>query len=918
MSEKSIPNIEVNEWLESLQSVANEYGEAEAGKLLDHLANKSTHSNLITAQNPAPAILAGDNKPSALNNINSDYVNTITPDQEVPYPGDRKVEQKIRSYLRWNAMAMVTRANKKYDGIGGHLSSYASAATLYEVAFNHFFKGKDHPDTNGIGDSVYFQGHISPGIYARAYMEGRLNEEQLDHFRREVTGKGLPSYPHPRRMPEFWEFPTVSMGIGPINSIYHARFNRYLENLGLKDTSNSHIWCFCGDGEMDEPESTAALTLAAREGLDNLTYIINCNLQRLDGPVRGNGKIIQELEALFRGSGWNVIKVVWGEMWDEIFRKDTKGELVAKLNETVDGEFQTYSAQTGAYIRENFFGEKLKHLVDHLSDEDLEHLPRGGHDTDKIFNAYRAAVNHKGAPTVILAKTVKGWALGDKIASRNATHQVKKLESKELKAFRETLHLDIPDSKLEAGYPDYFLPEKGSPELTYLFERRNALGGFLPLRKTTYEMLPNPDPSVFNEALNGTGEKLQASTTMAFARLLKLLMRDKNMGNRIVPIIPDEGRTFGMDALFSEVKIYAPFGQKYEPVDSKHLLSYKEAKDGRILEEGITEAGSLASFTAAGTAYANSGITMVPMYIFYSMFGFQRVGDLIWAFADSRGKGFLFGATAGRTTLAGEGLQHCDGQSLLTASTVPNCKSYDPAYAYELAVIIQDGINRMYCDDNVEIVGRDADSSDCFYYIALYNENYVQPKMPLIGEGEEDFLKECIIKGMYPIKAADKIEAKSDKHVRLFGSGSIILEVLKARELLSKDFGVSSDVYSVTSYQELRVDALDAENWNTLNSSQEPKVPFLNSILGDSKAPIVATTDHVKGVPEMITKFMKAPYYVLGTDGFGLSDTREAMRDYFKITAEHIAVKAIYALVQNGVLDKSQLDYAIKTYDVSR
>ena len=716
---------ETGEWLDSLDSVIEIGGRSRARYLLARLMERAREQGV-----GVPAM------------VTSDYINTIPPEQEPWFPGDEVLERRIRAYIRWNAMAMVDRSNHRFDGLGGHLSTFASAAALYDVGFNHFFRGKGD---GGFGDQVFFQGHAAPGVYARAFLEGRLTEEHLDRFRREVDGGGLPSYPHPRRMPDFWEFPTVSMGLGPLNAVAQARFNRYLLHHEIADTSKSKVWAFVGDGEMDEPEAMAGLSIAAREQLDNLIFVVNCNLQRLDGPVRGNGKIIQELEAIFRGAGWNVIKVIWGRGWDELLARDVDGVLVNKMNSTVDGEFQKYAVESGAYIREHFFGPdpRLQRMVEHLSDDDLRMLPRGGHDYRKLYAAYKMAVEHEGSPTVILAKTVKGWTLGAGIESRNATHQIKKLTADELQDFRDRLQLPIPDSELTDGDPPYWHPGTDSPEFEYMMARRRTLDGSVPervVRKKMFRPGARPEsvsPGPFADVLAGTGEKVQASTTTAFARLLRNLLRDPDVGARVVPIIPDEARTFGLDALFREYKIYAPFGQRYEPVDAELLLSYREASNGRILEEGITEAGSMASLTAAGTSYATWGQPMIPFFIFYSMFGFQRVGDLIWAFGDQRGRGFLLGATAGRTTLTGEGLQHCDGQSQLLASAYPNCRAYDPAFAYEMGVIIRDGIERMYGPE----------PEDCFYYLTLYNENYSMPAMP---EGVED----GIVRGLYRFRAA--------------------------------------------------------------------------------------------------------------------------------------------------------------------
>src|ERR1041385_9012443 len=734
--------LETREWVDSLDYVLSKGGPERAGRLLQQL---SLHARRE----------AGVHLPFT---ATTPYQNTIPARQQPPFPGSQEMERRIKSLVRWNAMAMVVRANRVENGIGGHISPFASAATLYEVAFNHFFRAKTD---DGDRDVVYFQGHATPGMYSRAYLEGRLSKEKLENFRRELKpGGGLSSYPHPWLMPDFWEFPTVSMGLGPIQSIYHARFIRYLENRGLKESRNGKVWAFMGDGEMDEPESLGSITLASREKLDNLIWVINCNLQRLDGPVRGNGKIIQELEAIYRGAGWNVIKVIWGREWDDLLARDVDGVLVNKMNTTVDGEFQKYAVESGAYIREHFFrpDPRLRKMVEHLSDDDLRKLSRGGHDYRKLYAAYKAAVEHVGSPTVILAKTIKGWTLGPGFEGRNATHQIKKMTEAELKTFRDRLYLDqIPESVLEGGLPPYFHPGNDSAELQYMFQRRAALDGPIPTRIVKPAPLPVPPDETFTELLSGTGEKVQASTTTAFARLLRGLLRDKGMGARVVPIIPDEARTFGLDALFSEVKIYAPFGQQYEPVDANLVLSYREAPKGQILEEGITEAGAMASFTAAGTAFATWGTPMVPFFIFYSMFGFQRVGDLIWAFGAARGRGFLLGATAGRTTLHGEGLQHDDGHSLVHASTVPNCRAYDPAFAYEMATLIRDGLRRMY-----------EDGEDFFYYLTLYNENY---RMPAMRDGCEDGL----LKGLYRYAPAP---ADGENRAQILASGTAMLAAL--------------------------------------------------------------------------------------------------------------------------------------------
>ena len=799
---------------------------------------------------------------------------------------------------------MVDRANHRFEGLGGHLSTYASAASLYEVGFNHFFHGKGDGTA---GDLVYFQGHAAPGIYARAYLEGRLTDEQLDHFRRETSGPGLPSYPHPRRMPHFWEFPTVSMGLGPLNAIYQARFNRYLHHRQIVDTSNSRVWAFVGDGEMDEPESKAALSLAAREGLDNLVFVVNCNLQRLDGPVRGNGKVMQELEMTFRGAGWNVVKVVWGREWDALLAADVDGVLLAKMNSTCDGDFQKYAVESGAYIREHFFGPdpRLAAMVAHLSDDQLRTLPRGGHDYRKLYSAYKAATTATGVPTVILAKTVKGWTLGSEIEARNATHQIKKMNPEQLRTLRDRLGVPVTDAQLADGLPPYFHPGYRSPEYEYMMERRRALHGYLPERVERSRTVVFPRDESIASLTAGTGDKVQASTTTAFTRLLRELMRDPEWGHRVVPIIPDEGRTFGMDTLFNDAKIYAAQGQRYEPVDAGLLLSYREATDGWVLEEGITEAGGMGSFTAAGTAYSTWSQPMIPFFVFYSMFGFQRIGDLVWAFGDQRGKGFLMGATSGRTTLSGEGLQHCDGHSQVLASTVPNLRVYDPAYAYELAVIVRDGIRRMYGPE----------PEDCFYYVSLYNENYVMPALPV-----DPSVEAGIIAGLYRCRAADALASAGGPDgaatATLLGSGPMLRTALEAQDLLASEYGVRADVWSATSYKALREEALDCERWNRLHPHDEPRVSFVTTALTASSGPIVAVTDFQKSVPDQISRFVDRSFSVLGTDGFGFSDTRDALRRHFEIDAGHIVVAVLSALAADGALERGVVSAAIERFGI--
>jgi pyruvate dehydrogenase E1 component len=824
--------------------------------------------------------------------VSTDYINTISPEQEPYFPGDEDLERRIRQISRWNAAIMVSRANKRYDGIGGHLSTYASAASLYEVGFNHFFKGKD---ADGGGDQVYMQGHAAPGIYARAYLEGRLTEEQLDNFRREAFGGGLSSYPHPRLMPVFWEFPTVSMGLSPLLAIYQARFNRYLMHRGIKDTSKQKVWCFIGDGEMDEPESMAALAIASREALDNLVFVVNCNLQRLDGPVRGNGKIIQELESVYRGAGWHVIKVVWGREWDELLARDADGVLVNKMNRTLDGEFQKYAVESGEYIREHFFDDaRLRKMVAHLSDEDLKRLRRGGHDYRKLHAAYATAMELKDAPIVILAKTIKGWTLGTAIEGRNVTHQQKKLSQDELKKFRDLLELPIKDEDIHEGVAPYYHPGKDSDEFQYVLERRRALGGFVPERRVKPKAVKLPPPDLYSEFAQGSKDA-PVATTMAFVRLLRKLMRDKKIGRRIVPIIPDEARTFGMESLFPEFNIYAAHGQLYEPVDAAHLLAYRESQKGQILEEGITEAGSMGSFTAAGTSYSTHREPMVPFFIFYSMFGFQRIGDFIWSFADQRGRGFLLGATAGRTTLNGEGLQHEDGHSLLLSSTNPACLSYDPAFAYETAYIVKDGLRRML-----------EEGSDIFYYLTLYNEPFGQPPMP---EGAE----EGIVRGLYRFREAPE-ERRHRAH--LLGSGTILRQALRAQTMLADHHDVAADVWSATSYQQLRLDALEVERYNRLHPGEAPRQPYVLDCLEPHEGPVVAASDFMKAVPDQIARWIPSSFVPLGTDGFGRSDGREELRRLFEVDAEHITVAALAALAKTGDVKPEEVTDAIKRYDI--
>jgi pyruvate dehydrogenase E1 component len=824
--------------------------------------------------------------------VSTPYLNTIPVEAQAPFPGDFEMERRIKSIIRWNAMAMVVNANRRHNGLGGHISTFASSATLYEVAFNHFFRG---PTKEFVGDQVYFQGHASPGVYARAFLEGRLEEQHLQHFRQELAeGGGLSSYPHPYLMPKFWQFPTVSMGLGPILSIYQARFNRYLKARGLMKGEEPRVFCYVGDGESDEPETLGSLTLASRENLDNLIWVVNCNLQRLDGPVRGNGKIIQELEAAFRGAGWNVIKVIWGSDWDPLIAADTSGLLVKRMEEAVDGDYQKYSVEPGSYTRKHFFGKypELLKLVNHLTDAQIQKLLRGGHDSRKVYAAYRAAVEHTGGPTVILAKTIKGYGLGEAGEGRNISHQQKKMNEKELREFRARFNIPISDEVI-ADTP-FYRPPEGSPEKKYLMQRRRALGGFLPERRVATEVMQAPRLQDLGELLKGSG-KFEVSTTMAFVRLLTLMLKHPELGRRIVPIIPDEARTFGLDALFREVGIYAHKGQLYEPVDRKSLLYYHETKDGQILEEGITEAGSMSSFIAAGTAYASHGVHMIPFYIYYSMFGFQRIGDQMWLAGDIKAKGFLLGATAGRTTLNGEGLQHQDGHSLLHASTVPTLLAYDPAFAYELAVIIQDGLRRMY-----------QEREDVFYYLSLYNENYSMPPMP---EGAA----EGILKGLYRFQAGPT-GARHKAH--LLGSGPILHQALKAQKILGERYGVSADVWSATSFKALRTDALRCRRWNMFHPTEPPKQSYLETLLAKEQGPFVAVTDNLKTVADQIAPWVPGGLMTLGTDGFGRSDTRERLRRFFEVDAECTVIATLHALAQRGAVEPSLVARALQELDV--
>ncbi len=871
-----LERVETREWLDSFEYVLQHADRDRVVRLLDSLSHRARQSGVRV---PFSAV--------------TPYVNTIPADAQQPLPGSQEIERRIKSLIRWNALSMVVRANRISEGIGGHISTYASAATLYEVGFNHFFRGKSKDSD---GDLIYFQGHASPGIYARAYLEGRLSVEKLENFRRELKpGGGLSSYPHPWLMPDFWEFPTVSMGLGPIMAIYQARFQRYLEDRGLKKPSDTKVWAFLGDGETDEPEALGAITLAPREKLDNLIFVINCNLQRLDGPVRGNGHIIQELEAAFRGAGWNVIKVIWGSDWDPLLAKDKDGLLVRRMAEVVDGQYQKYAVESGAYVRQHFWGAdpRLLDMVKHLSDDQLTKLRLGGHDPVKVYNAYKEAVEHKGAPTVILARTIKGYGLGEAGEGKNITHQQKKMNEEDLKTFRSRFGIPISDEKVAEA--PFYKPPDDAPEMQYLRERRKALGGSVPSRMVRVEPVTTPLEPIFEEFYKGT-EGRKASTTMVFVRMLSKLLRDKEIGDLIVPIVPDEARTFGMESLFRAVGIYSHAGQVYEPVDMDTLLYYKEAKDGQILEEGITEAGSMSSFIAAGTAYATYGINTIPFFIYYSMFGFQRIGDLIWAAADQRVRGFLLGGTAGRTTLAGEGLQHQDGQSHLLAWPVPNCLSYDPAFAYEIAVIIQDGIKRMY---------RDGES--IFYYLTLMNEQYEMPPMP---EGA----REGILKGLYRFSPAG---GGQKPRVQLLGSGAILNEVIAAQKILGEKYGVPADVWSVTSYTQLVREAYACERWNLLHPLGEPRVPYVTQMLANAPGVVVGTSDYLKVLPDSLSRWIGRPILSLGTDGFGRSEDRKALRDFFEVDARFVTIGALSALARLGEIDRKVVVQAMKDMDIN-
>ncbi|WUJ27139.1 pyruvate dehydrogenase (acetyl-transferring), homodimeric type [Micromonospora sp. NBC_00389] len=873
---------ETSEWVESLDGVIDEGGAKRARYVMLRLLERARERQV-----GVPPLTT------------TDYINTIPPEREPWFPGDEHVERRIRAYVRWNAAMLVHRAQRPEIGVGGHISTFASSASLYEVGFNHFFRGKNHP---GGGDHIFYQGHASPGMYARAFLEGRLSEHQLDGFRQELShpGGGLPSYPHPRLMPDFWEFPTVSMGLGGLNAIYQARFNRYLQHRGIKDTSQQHVWAFLGDGEMDEPETLGAIGLAAREELDNLTFVINCNLQRLDGPVRGNGKVMQELESFFRGAGWNVIKVVWGREWDPLLAADTDGALVNLMNTTTDGDYQTYKAESGAYVREHFFGRdaRTRKMADPLSDDEIWNLKRGGHDYRKLYAAYKAATEHTGQPTVILAKTIKGWTLGSHFEGRNATHQMKKLTLEDLKTFRDRLYLDIPDSALEENpyLPPYYNPGEKSEEIQYLKERREQLGGYLPSRRTSTKRLAIPGPERFADVKRGSG-KQKVATTQAFVRLLKDVMKDKEFGKRWVPIIPDEARTFGLDSIFPTAKIYSPHGQRYTSVDRELFLSYKESTTGQILHEGINEAGSVASFTAAGSAYATHDEPMIPMYIFYSMFGFQRTADGLWAAADQMARGFLLGATAGRTTLNGEGLQHEDGHSLLIAATNPAVVAYDPAFSFEIAHIMENGLHRMYGDAQENV----------FYYLTVYNEPTLQPAEPA------DVDVEGLLKGIYRYSPAPQVDGPK---ANVLASGTGMQWALKAQQLLAQDWGVAADVWSVTSWTELRRDAVAAEEFNLLNPGAEAKVPYIQQKLADADGPKVAVSDWMRAVPDLVARWVPGDYTSLGTDGFGMSDTRHALRRHFHVDAESIVVATLRQLARSGAVAATVPAEAAKKYAI--
>ena len=869
-----IDPLETQEWIDALQSVIEREGNDRAHFLVEQLLSSARKS--------------GSDIPFS---ANTEYLNTISVEQQPQFPGDTTIEQKVRSYIRWNAMMMVLRANR-HTNVGGHIASFASAATLYDVGQNHFWHGNSEERD---GDLIFTQGHSAPGMYSQAFLQGRLTAEQLDGFRQEVGGKGLPSYPHPWLMPDFWQFPTVSMGLGPIMAIYQARFMRYLQGRGFADTSERKVWAFLGDGETDEPESLGAIGMAGREKLDNLIFVINCNLQRLDGPVRGNGKIIQELEGEFRGAGWNVIKVVWGHLWDGLLARDKEGLLAKRMMECVDGDYQTFKSKDGAYVREFFFNTpELKAMVQDYADEDIWGLNRGGHDPAKVFAAYHKAANHKGQPTVILAKTIKGYGMGDSGEAQNTSHQQKKMSLESLRRFKEKYSLPVTDSELE-DLP-YLKFEEGSVELNYMLERRKQLGGFIPSRRTQTIPLDVPALVDFKPLLAGTGEGSGSSTTMAFVRMLGIIIKDKNVGKRVVPIVPDESRTFGMEGMFRQLGIWSQVGQLYTPQDAEQLMYYKEDKSGQVLQEGINEAGGMSDWIAAGTSYSTHGVPMIPFYIFYSMFGFQRIADLIWAAGDQCTRGFLLGATAGRTTLNGEGLQHEDGHSQIFAATVPNCVSYDPTYAYEVAVIIQDGMKRMY-----------AEQENVFYYITVMNENYAQPALPQGSEAD-------ILKGMYLFQKGEENDAP---RVQLLGSGTIFRESVAAAELLRDDWLVESDLWSCPSFNELARDGQSCERWNRLHPMEQAKQSHVSRCLDGAKGPVIASTDYNRAFAEQIRGYISAPYAVLGTDGFGRSDTRENLRSFFEVNRHHIVVAALKSLADNGEIEMSQVDAAIVRYNIN-
>ncbi|NVK42401.1 MAG: pyruvate dehydrogenase (acetyl-transferring), homodimeric type [Oceanospirillaceae bacterium] len=871
---EDIDPIETQEWLDALESVAKNDGDERARYILKQLGQKATDIGVGGA-----------------GTMTTPYRNTIAPKDEARMPGDLFVERRIRSFIRWNAMAMVMRANDNKEGLGGHISSFSSSATLYDIGFNYFFRGNEGEQDS---DMVFFQGHISPGIYARAYLEGRLTEEQLDNFRREVDGNGLSSYPHPWLMPDFWQFPTVSMGLGPIQAIYQAHVMRYLSARGLINRGDRKVWAFLGDGECDEPETLGAISLAGREQLENLIFVINCNLQRLDGPVRGNGKIVQELEGIFRGAGWNVIKCLWGRHWDPLFEKDDKGLLQKRMDEVVDGELQNYKANGGAYTREHFFGKypELAEMVSDLSDDDIMKLNRGGHDPYKVYAAYQAAYQHKGQPTVILAQTVKGYGTGTSGQAKNDTHSMKKVAIDDLKAFRDNFNIPLTDDQLKEV--PYYRPSPDSPEMKYMFERRKSLGGFYPTRRTEFEKLETPALDAFSGQLKSSGER-ELSTQMALNRVMNVLVKDKQMGHRVVPIVPDEARTFGMEGMFRQLGIYSSEGQRYVPHDSDQIMFYKESKTGQILEEGINESGAFSAWLACATSYSNNNCPMVPIYIFYSMFGFQRVMDLTWAAGDSQARGFLIGATSGRTTLNGEGLQHQDGHSHLMAQMIPNCVSYDPTYSFEVAVIMQDGLKRMY-----------QDQENKFYYVTTLNENYTHPEMPVGAE-------EGIVKGMYLLKEGKDAELK----VQLMGCGSILREVEAAADILREEYGIESDVWSTTSINELRRDAQAVERWNLMHPEAEPKVAYVTECLQDRKGPVIASTDYMRMYADQLREYIPARYKVLGTDGFGRSDTRTKLREFFEVNRHYVVLAALKALQEEGKVPASDVAKAMQKFNLN-